>query len=158
MLLGESVFFPYSPAVSAPLQRTLTAETAAAKKAGLPFKVALIGSPVDLGVVPDLFGHPQKYADFLDQEISFTGHRQPLLVVMAAGYGAQGLSPKATSALASRPPATRHGQRRPRRGGVDRRPPARRGLRRAAARDRAEARAPGARASRSSSSWPPWPA
>jgi MYXO-CTERM domain-containing protein len=90
VLLGENVFYPYSPLTSAGIQKTLNAETAAAKRAGFPIKVALIGSPVDLGVIPNLFGKPQQYADFLDQEISFRG-KQPLLVVMAAGYGTQGL-------------------------------------------------------------------
>jgi hypothetical protein len=98
VLLGENVFYPYSPAVSASLQKSLNATTAAAKRAGFPIKVALIASPVDLGVIPDLFGKPQKYAAFLDQEISFRG-KQPLLVVMPAGYGVQGLTPKATSAV-----------------------------------------------------------
>jgi hypothetical protein len=60
--------------------------------------VALIASPLDLGVIPDLFGKPQKYADFLDQEISFQG-KQPLLVVMAAGYGVQGVSDPAKLAV-----------------------------------------------------------
>jgi hypothetical protein len=91
VLLGENVFYPYSPPTSAAAQTTLNSETAAATRAGFPIKVALIGSPVDLGVIPDLFGKPQQYADFLDQEISFRG-KQPLLVVMAAGYGTQGLN------------------------------------------------------------------
>jgi MYXO-CTERM domain-containing protein len=99
VLLGQNVFYPYSPPTSAPLQSKLNAVTAAAKRGGLTIKVALIGSPVDLGVVPDLFGKPQKYADFLDQEISFRT-KQPLLVVMAAGYGTTGLSSEATNALA----------------------------------------------------------
>lgn len=85
-------------AVSAALNREMTA----AAKAHFPLKVALIASPVDLGVIPNLFGKPQKYADFLDQEISFQG-KQPLLVVMAAGYGVQGLPPAATAAAASLP-------------------------------------------------------
>ena len=51
-------------------------------------------------MIPDLFGKPQNYATFLDQEISFRG-KQPLLVVMAAGYGVQGLSARATAAVAS---------------------------------------------------------
>jgi hypothetical protein len=97
VLLGANVFYPYTPPVSGSLQKTLNAETAAAKLGGLPIKVALIASPVDLGVIPDLFGQPQKYADFLDQEISFRA-KQPLLVVMPAGYGVQGLGPRATSA------------------------------------------------------------
>jgi hypothetical protein len=105
VLLGENVFYPYSPAVSPALQKSLNATTAAAKRAGFPIKVALIASPVDLGVIPDLFGKPQKYATFLDQEISFRG-KQPLLVVMPAGYGVQGLSPKATSTIATLPKPT----------------------------------------------------
>ena len=98
VLLGENVFYPYTPAVSGQVQRTLDAETSAAKRAGFPIKVALIASPIDLGVIPDLFGKPQQYADFLDQEISFQA-RQPLLVVMAAGYGAQGFTGPAKLAV-----------------------------------------------------------
>ena len=100
VLLGENVFYPYTPPVSPALQKTLNRETAAAKAAGFPLKVALIASPVDLGVIPDLFGQPQRYAKFLDQEISFRG-KQPLLVVMPAGYGVQGLNARANSAVAS---------------------------------------------------------
>ncbi len=100
VLLGENVFYPYTPAVSPALQKALNKETAAAKAAGFPLKVALIASPVDLGVIPDLFGQPQKYAAFLDQEISFRA-KQPLLVVMPAGYGVEGLSARAKTAVAS---------------------------------------------------------
>ncbi len=102
VLLGENVFYPYQPPVSSALQKSLNAETAAAKRAGFPIKVALVASPVDLGVIPALFGKPQKYADFLDQEISFQT-KQPLLVVMYNGYGERGLPAKSVSALASVP-------------------------------------------------------
>ncbi len=102
VLLGEDVFFPYAPQVTAALQRTLNAETAAARKVHAPIKVALIASPVDLGVIPDLFDKPQQYANFLDQEISFQS-KQPLLVVMPAGYGTQGLPAGAASAIAALP-------------------------------------------------------
>jgi hypothetical protein len=100
VLLGENVFYPYQPPVTAATQKTLNAETAAAERAGFPLKVALIASAVDLGVIPDLFGKPQKYAEFLDQEISFQ-RKQPLLVVMSTGYGVQGLTPRATGAVAT---------------------------------------------------------
>ncbi|MGI8506333.1 MAG: hypothetical protein ACR2MK_05925 [Solirubrobacteraceae bacterium] len=104
-LLGENVFYPYTPPVTIGVQRTLDRETAAAKRSGFPIKVALIAAPTDLGVIPDLFGKPQQYADFLDQEISFQG-KQPLLVVMAAGYGTQGFEgPAKLAARALRPPA-----------------------------------------------------
>jgi hypothetical protein len=102
VLLGENVYYPYSPPVPRAVQNTLNAETAAAKKAGLPIKVALIASPIDLGVIPELFGKPQDYAKFLDKEISFQGP-QPLLVVMPAGYGSQGLSAKAAAAVNALP-------------------------------------------------------
>jgi hypothetical protein len=105
VLLGENVFYPYQPTVTVSVQNSLNAATAAAKKAGFPIKVALIASPIDLGVIPELFGHPQQYADFLDREISFEGP-QPLLVVMAAGYGVQSVSTPAKLAAAKlAPPA-----------------------------------------------------
>jgi hypothetical protein len=100
VLLGENVFYPYSPATSPAIQRQLNAETAAAKQAHFPLKVALIGAPVDLGVIPSLFGQPQKYADFLDQEISFQT-KQPLLVVMASGYGVEGMDATAQAAVSA---------------------------------------------------------
>jgi hypothetical protein len=100
VLLGENVFYPYSPPVSQALQHTLTAETAAASRAHFPIKVALIASPVDLGVIPDLFDQPQRYANFLDQEISFQT-KQPLLVVMPSGYGVRGLPRPAAIAAES---------------------------------------------------------
>jgi hypothetical protein len=105
VLLGENVFYPYSPSTSGPLQQKLNAETVAAAKAGFRIKVALIASPVDLGTIPELFGKPQKYADFLDIEISFQG-KQKLLVVMAAGYGVQGLGPGATALAPKLAPPT----------------------------------------------------
>jgi hypothetical protein len=100
VLLGQNVFYPYNPATSMALQRSLNGATAAAAKAHFPIKVALIGGPIDLGVIPELFGKPQEYAHFLDQEISFTG-RQLLLVVMKAGYGVEGL-PAASTAEAAK--------------------------------------------------------
>jgi hypothetical protein len=100
VLLGENVFYPYSPPTSPAIQKQLNAVTTAAKRAHFPVKVALIGSPVDLGVIPSLFGKPQKYADFLDQEISFAT-KQPLLVVMASGYGVEGMDAKAQAAVSS---------------------------------------------------------
>jgi hypothetical protein len=97
-LLGENVFYPYSPTVPATVQKALNSETVAAARAGFPIKVALIASPIDLGVIPSLFGKPQSYAHFLDQEISFQ-HTQLVLVVMAAGYGTDGFPAAAKRAV-----------------------------------------------------------
>jgi LPXTG-motif cell wall-anchored protein len=98
-LLGQNVFYPYAPPTATSVQRTLNAETAATKRAGFPIKVALIAAPTDLGVIPSLFGKPQQYAKFLDQEISFLG-KQHLLVVMSDGYGTQGFARPAKLAAA----------------------------------------------------------
>jgi hypothetical protein len=102
VLLGTSVFYPYSPAVPASVQKQLNAEAAAAAHAHFPIKIAIIAAPVDLGALPTMFAKPQQYATFLDQEISFNT-KQPLLVVMANGYGSAGLPAGATAALASLP-------------------------------------------------------
>ena len=99
VLLGENVFYPFSPTVSNRLQAELNAETAAASRAHFPIKVALIASPADLGAIPSLFGKPQEYANFLDREISSSNNSPPLLVVMRSGYGAQGLDLAAAIAV-----------------------------------------------------------
>jgi hypothetical protein len=101
-LLGENVFYPYSPPVARAVKLQLDRQTAAAKRAGFPIKVALIAAPTDLGAIPSLFGKPQAYAKFLDQEISFRG-AQPLLVVMPAGYGVQGVARPARLAVSGLP-------------------------------------------------------
>ncbi|HJS94506.1 MAG TPA: hypothetical protein VJ741_09595 [Solirubrobacteraceae bacterium] len=101
VLIGENVFYPYSPTVSTSLQKQLNGETAAAARAHFPIKVALIDTPADLGAIPTLFGKPQQYAHFLVQEISFLNVKPLLLVVMPAGYGTQHLGPVATNAVAS---------------------------------------------------------
>ena len=87
VLLAQSIFYPYQPKVSpgleAALEKTLHAAASAAR---LHLKVAIIGTPEELGLVPNFFGHPQAYAQFLDREISFNQPQQ-LLVVMPAGFG-----------------------------------------------------------------------
>jgi hypothetical protein len=107
VLLAQNVFYPYSPAVTPALQKTLNHETAAAAKAHFRLKVALIDSPFDLGVVPEMFRHPQTYANFLDQELHlFLGPHPRLLVVMPNGYGTVGLpKPAQTAAAALAKPA-----------------------------------------------------
>lgn len=86
VLLGASAFYPYQPAPAQRLQTELDRTLARLHKEGLNLKVAIIQSPIDLGAIPNMFGKPQTYADFLEREISF-GAPQPLLVVMPAGFG-----------------------------------------------------------------------
>lgn len=87
VLLAQDVFLPYQPnTVSPAIAKALNETVSRAHAAGFPVKVALIAAAQDLGAIPNLFGHPQQYAQFLDREISFNT-RTPLLVVMPQGLG-----------------------------------------------------------------------
>lgn len=84
-LLYRSVYLPFfggkpSDSAARELQRTVSA----AKKAGYPIKVAVIGSRSDLGGVPKLWGKPKTYAPFLGRELAFV-YKGRLLVAMPAG-------------------------------------------------------------------------
>ena len=92
VLLGAPAFYPFEPPVSNSLQSQLQQELAQLQKKGLNLKVAIIGSPVDLGALPNMFGKPQTYANFLGREISFN-QPQPLLVVMPNGFGISNAGP-----------------------------------------------------------------
>jgi hypothetical protein len=102
VLLGQDVFLPYSP-VSPAVQQRLYAAAAAARRAGYPIKIALIGAATDLGVVPSLFGKPAGYAQFLSAELAGVVSG-PVLVVMPAGFGlaVQG-KPRSITSLAGLP-------------------------------------------------------
>ena len=98
-LLIQDTFLPFQFKVSPNVATALQTAVARAKAAGYPLKVAVISAPTDLGAVPDLFGKPQQYADFLDREISFN-KKALLLVVMPQGFGVSGTGP--ASVLAGR--------------------------------------------------------
>jgi len=49
-------------------------------------RTALIGTPRDLGAIPSLYRQPQRYADFLGQELVYYW-KGPTLIVMPNGYG-----------------------------------------------------------------------
>jgi hypothetical protein len=92
-LLVAPVFYPYQPPTSPALAKALEGALRELRAKGLDLKVAIIDDPTDLGAVTNLYGMPQKYADFLDMEISFNTN-QPLLVVMYAGYGVSNAGPQ----------------------------------------------------------------
>jgi hypothetical protein len=91
--------------VSSKLQRALDE----AHRAGQPLKLAVIADRKDLGLKPQYFGRPQKYAQFLAGELSAYnilvphGHfgRDPLLVVMPGGFGTHGFSAASAAKLRS---------------------------------------------------------
>jgi hypothetical protein len=92
VLLQQDIFLPYQPQVCKQVKMALDTATRRSSAAGYPVKVAVIGSISDLGSVPQFFGRPSEYADFLGKELSsFSTHIQkrvagvPLLVAMPQG-------------------------------------------------------------------------
>ena len=85
-LLVGSLCVPNNPRPSQPQIDRAQKTVEAAKQAGYEIRVAVIGSPTDLGSVPVFFGRPAPYAKFLDAELQ-SAWKGKLLVVMAAGYG-----------------------------------------------------------------------
>jgi hypothetical protein len=92
-LLVAPTFYPYQPPTSPAIKKVLEATLAKLKAKGLNLKVAMLDDPTDLGGVTNLWNMPQRYADFLDSEISFN-QKQPLLVVMSGGFGVSHAGPQ----------------------------------------------------------------
>ena len=92
VLLVQNAFLPYEPSTPPVLAKALDQALTEIHATGLQLKVAIIGSPVDLGGIPDLFGQVSRYAAFLETEISYRGP-QPLLVVMPDGLSLQAAGP-----------------------------------------------------------------
>jgi hypothetical protein len=106
-LISSNVFYPYSSPVAPAAQDALNRAVAVAHRDGVPLKVAIIARASDLGSITALFGEPQRYAGFLDTEISFMT-KEPLLVVMANGDGVEGLPAPEERAVLAAPRATGH--------------------------------------------------
>ena len=85
-LITLPVFLPFESKVSDDTAEELTQLLAAAKEKGFEVRVALIATRRDLGAVPVLYRKPQRYADFLGQELVYY-YKDVLLVVMPNGYG-----------------------------------------------------------------------
>jgi hypothetical protein len=80
------VFLPYETKVPAGDAAQLRAVVRESRKTGYPIKVAVIGSPADLGGVSALWKKPRRYARFLGSELVFL-YKGRLLVVMPNGFG-----------------------------------------------------------------------
>jgi hypothetical protein len=98
VLLTQPIYFPSIP-VTKSVAEGLKKASSEAKQAGAPIDVALIAAPEDLGAVPDFFGRPQEYAKFLSGELKLFQKRNPLLIVMPAGFGTVGFKPGAERRL-----------------------------------------------------------
>lgn len=97
-LLLQDVFLPVEPAMSSSMAGAIRKLAATTKRSGYPIKVAIIATPNDLGLVPQIFGKPQDYAGYLGREIDFN-KKNNLLVVMPAGYGTNNIPPKVAGAI-----------------------------------------------------------
>jgi len=85
VLYTENSYLPYDappPAAATALKKTIESVYARHYR----IKVAVIGSQVDLGAVPSLWGKPTQYAKFLGTELE-TFYVGPLLIVMPSGWG-----------------------------------------------------------------------
>src|SRR4029077_15162518 len=89
VLATGPLFLPQDACVSATQQDELGALLQTAGRRGYPLRVALIASSTDLGSVTELWRQPQRYVQFLGQELSLV-FRGPLLVVMPGGFGLYG--------------------------------------------------------------------
>jgi hypothetical protein len=85
-LLTQPVFLPFESKVSDAAATRLIDTLANAKDKGFEVRVAIIATKGDLGGVPVLFAKPQRYADFLGQELVYY-YKGPVLIVMPNGYG-----------------------------------------------------------------------
>lgn len=87
VLAGQALYLPSDSGTTARVQAQLSAVVAAAGRAGLPLRVAVIPSRADLGSVGALWRRPAAYARFLGLELSLV-FRGTLLVAMPDGFGA----------------------------------------------------------------------
>jgi hypothetical protein len=85
VLYVSNTYLPYdAPPASA--ATALKSAVESAYKRHYRVKVAVIGTQVDLGAVPSLWGRPTQYAKFLGTELE-TFYVGPLLIVMPQGFG-----------------------------------------------------------------------
>ena len=85
-LLTQDSFIPTDANVPASTVASLNAMLQDARNKKYRMKVALIASPSDLGAVTPLWRQPQRYAEFLGQELFYV-YKGRLLIVMPNGYG-----------------------------------------------------------------------
>ena len=80
-LIGQNVFYSFDAGVATDRAERLKTLVDDANRAGFKIRVALIRTNSDLGSVYQLYGKPQRYAQFLGQELLFV-YRSRLLIVM----------------------------------------------------------------------------
>jgi hypothetical protein len=86
VLATQNLFLPQDAAVPPAQQAQLGALLQETVRSGVPIRVALVGSPSDLGSITQLWRQPAAYASFLGQELSLIYHGT-LVVIMPNGFG-----------------------------------------------------------------------
>ena len=99
-LISQSAFLPFDAHIDEARATELNQLLAESKKRGFTIKVAVIATRYDLGAVPVLYRQPQRYANFLGQEL-FYYYKHELLVVMPNGYGVNANGPSEAADLAA---------------------------------------------------------
>jgi hypothetical protein len=85
-LLTRTTFVPPDLGISDGDAGRLATAVQSAHAGGYTIRVAIIGSPYDLGAIGSLMNQPKQYARFLGKELTLVYHGR-LLVVMPNGYG-----------------------------------------------------------------------
>jgi hypothetical protein len=85
-LISRSVFLPYNQKIDTSAADRLDAQVRLADARSFRIKVVVIAQPYDLGGVFQLYRKPQRYAEFLGQELLFV-YKGRLLVAMPNGFG-----------------------------------------------------------------------
>lgn len=100
VLANQTLFLPADAGIPPREQLRLVALLDAARRSGLPIRVAIIARPSDMGAVGALWDQPHAYVRFLGSELSLSS-RDLLLVVMPNGVGfySPGRSATASHAL-----------------------------------------------------------
>jgi hypothetical protein len=99
------VFIPPASGISYAQETEVAAQLRAAARAGHPLRVAVIPDRIALGSIGALWKSPERYAVFLDQELSLNYHGE-LLVVMPNGFGVSRAGAPVRTALAGLAPRT----------------------------------------------------
>jgi hypothetical protein len=86
VLAVQNLFLPVDAGIPAGDRLELTDLLDQSARRGYPLRVAIVGSPSDLGSVTALWRRPETYARFLGSELALVYHGT-VLVVMPNGYG-----------------------------------------------------------------------
>jgi hypothetical protein len=86
VLVRQQLFAPEDESIPLEDAEQLLAYIHAARRMGFPIRVALVGKRDDLGLLPQLWERPQRYAEVLGQELVLV-YKGSLLIVMPNGYG-----------------------------------------------------------------------